>query len=212
MSGKPGDRGRNHHAELMLSNDAAATHIKDGGHARKRDGARKGQEAVPDEHEPTGMFGDGGTDDATDAVGADGATDVVGAHDAMPTGDSGEATVPVDARDITLTVGDAGAHKLQAGSANNHLTTVVGYSQTDDVTQVVDNPETASAKLDDAGDVTQVTVGPDTKTVPTKLSARGGWNDATMGHARGHGKGTSQGEVKVTRNTDETHVLDVSTG
>ena len=42
-----------------------------------------------------------GSDDTTDAATADDAAGMVGAHDAVLTGDPGEATVSVDARDVS---------------------------------------------------------------------------------------------------------------
>ena len=80
---------------------------------------------------------------------------LVSMHDAMLTGYPGEATVSVDARDVT---------------------------------QVAVNPETISARLDDASDddgATQATSGLETKTAPTRLPAEGGRSDATTGPAKG---------------------------
>ena len=153
-----------------------------------------------------------GPDDTADAATADDAAGVLGAHDAMLTGDPGEATVSVDVRDVTVTVGDAGGAKFQAGSVNDHLAMVTGCSQTDDVTQAVINPETVSARPDDAGDdgATQATSELETKVAPTRLPAEGGRSDATTGYGM---ERRNRDEVKVTHDTDAIHddILDENT-
>ena len=86
---------------------------------------------------------------------------------------------------MSVMVGDAGGPKFQAGGVGDHLAMVIGCSQTNDVSQAVINPETVSARLDDAGDdgATQATSELETKTAPTRLPAEGGGSDATIGYA-----------------------------
>ena len=144
-----------------------------------------------------------GNDDVTDAAGPSDTTDTASPHDNTLAGDPGETAVPVDTRDVIVAVGRAGACKPQAGRVNDDPIMVVGCAQTDGVTQLVG----------DAGDddkVTQVTIGVERKTVPTGLPAEGGRSDATTWVVL-EVMERAEIRVKSTHDTDDTHVLDVST-
>ena len=116
----------------QVSSSEGAIPVNDVGSTSPGDEERREQGATSDEHELTQLPGNDmndaadavGADNATEAAGPDAATDAattddaagaVGAHGAMLTGDPGEVTVSVDAH-VTVMVGDAGGHKLQAGS------------------------------------------------------------------------------------------------
>ena len=187
VSEKSADRGRSHSIELMLPNDPAATRVNDVGCARPRGEERKEQGATSGEHGLNSTAWGCGIHGATEAVDVDDATDAAGPDDATEAARADDTADAVSAHDAML-AGDPSEPTASVGARDVPVT--VGDAR-DDVTQVIIRLET--------------------KTVPTRLPADGGRGDATIGRARGHGKGRNQGEVKVTHDTDGIHgVLDVN--